>query len=191
MAKISDYRGGVTDAYYAEITETPDSNGGIKIEYGTPAVLGGTASINVSHEKGENKVYESDVMIRNISHVSGANIEYQSRSVDQATEMKLIYGLEESDTGDYMFGPEDKPKPVAFGYAHSRTNGGYDAYWYLYTMPSASDESAETATENETTPTRTYNFGAIPSPENQKMARFKVCKDRAELNAFFASVLPA
>lgn len=191
MAKITNYRGGVTDAYYAKITETPASDGGINISYGTPAVLGGTASINVSYEKGENKVYESDLMIRNISRVSGATIEYQSRSVDQATEMELIYGAKPSEAGDYLVGPDDKPQPVAFGFAHSRTNGGYDAYWYLYTTPSASDESAETATENETTPARTYNFGAIPSPQTGKILRMKVCANREAVDAFFASVLPA
>ena len=50
MAKSKEFRTGVTDFYAAKATY--DEQAGT-LEYGTPRVIGGTASVGVSHNKGE------------------------------------------------------------------------------------------------------------------------------------------
>ncbi len=188
MAKSTAYRCGVDDFYVAHITVGEDG----KLTYGTPYVLGGTASVGVTYTSGENKVYESDVMIRDKRRITGATVNYSSRSVPLEEQMKLFMGetAATAAAGDYEEGPDDVAAPVAVGWAAPRTDGSFLCTWFYYATASQADESYETATENENTPADSFNFGCMPSPETRKLRRRKVCKNEAEKTAFFASVLP-
>ena len=190
MVKTNVMRTGVTDFWVADATYDQEAG---KVTYGTPRVIGGTASVAVSQTKGENKVYESNVMIRNNSRVSGVNINYKSRTVDMAEEMKILHKLNAATDGDYEDGPDDIPANVAVGWAASLSNGGYKCVWYYWCTGSKGDESYDTATDSETTPEDSYDFAAMPSPVpaadgKYKMRRRKICKDETEMKAFFASV---
>lgn len=188
MAKTNAIRIGVTD-FYAAVATYDEETG--NVTYGTPKVIGGTASVSVTQSKGENRVYESDVQIRNSSRISGANISYRSRSVSMEDEMELLYSQATAADGDYEDGPDDMPKACAVGWAAKLSNGGYKCVWYYYCTGSKGDESYETATDSETSPEDTYDFAAISSPETGKLRRRKIVANEAERNAFFASVLKA
>lgn len=190
MAKSTAFACGVSDAYYAPMTVSAQG----VVSYGSPAVLGGTATVRVTPTTGENKVYESDMLVRSNSRVSGFTIEFSSRSVDVATEMDLLYSATAAasgDTGAYLVGPDNRPKAIAFGFARKRTDGKYDAYWYLNCEPVVGDVEAETAQESENTPANTYTFNSMPHLTNGKLLRRKVVNDAAALATFFGTVLPS
>lgn len=188
MSKASRIRVGVDDLYVAKATLDEETS---KVTYETPIVFGGTASISVSQQKGENKVFESDQMIRNYSRISGANINYTSRTVPLAQEMDMLYSQDaESGEDGFEDGPEDVPRNCAVGWASKLSDGGYRCVWYYWCTGSKGDESYETATESESSPTDSYDFAAMPSPETRKMRRRKIVSNAAERDAFFASVLP-
>ncbi len=188
MAKSTAYRCGVRDMYVSHITVGEDG----KLTYGAPYVVGGTASVGVTYTSGENKVYESDVIIRDKRRITGATVNYASRSVPLEEQMKLFMGeaAATAAAGDYEEGPDDAASPVAIGWAAPRTDGSSLCTWMYYATCSQGDETYETATENENTPTDSFNFACIPSPETRKLRRRKVCKTEAEVTQFFASVLP-
>ena len=121
MAKSTSYRCGVKDFYVSYITV---GDGGA-LTYGTPEVLGGTATVNVAYESGENKVYESDLMIRNKRKVTGANVTYESRSVPLADQIKLFTGQNSATDGDFDESPDDVAPPVAIGWAAPTTDGKF------------------------------------------------------------------
>lgn len=184
MAKEKGFRCGVRDLYVSQVSE---SDG--KLTYATPYVLGGTATVNVKYTTGENQVYESDVMIRNNRRVTGATVDYSSRSVPLSEQMKLFTGAD-STSGEYEEGADDTAQPVAIGWAAPRTDGKFLCTWMYYATCTQGDEEYETADSAEKTPTDTFSFACIPSPETRKLRRRKVCADETEMTAFFASVLP-
>ncbi len=188
MSKETAYRCGVRDLYVSHITAGEDG----KLTYGAPYVLGGTASVGVSYVYGENKVYESDVMVRNKRRMTGINVNYSSRSVALEEQMKLFMGSTAATAaaGDFEESPDDEASPVAVGWAAPRTDGSFLCTWVYYATCSQGDETYETSTENENTPADSFTFAGIPSPETRKIRRRKVCKDEAEMKTFFASVLP-
>lgn len=190
MAKSNAIRIGVEDVYVAVGTQDPETGA---VTYAAPKVFGGTATIGVTQEKGENKIYESNVQIRNHSRVSAANIAYESRTVDLDTEMEVLYdqAVAEAADGAYEDGPDDLPIAVAMGWAAPMSDGSYKCVWYYWCTASKGDESYETATESENSPTDRYDFAAMPRPDTKKLRRRKICKDKTERDAFFASVVPA
>ncbi len=187
MAKSTSYRCGVKDLYVAYATTGSDNT----ITYGTPAVLGGTASVSVAYESGENKVYESDLMIRNKKKITGATVTYESRSVALADLIHLLTGQAESTDGDYEESPDDVAPFVAVGWAAPTTDGKYLCTWMYYATAAQGDESYESATDQENTPTDSITFGCIPSPTTGKLRRRKLCANATEMEAFFKSVLKA
>mgnify|MGYP001266346250 CR=1 FL=1 len=196
MGKSTAFKCGVTDSWVAPITET--ITGGVSaITYGAPEVFGGTATVAVSPQKGENKVYESDRLVRNVNRIASYKIDVDSRSVAPATEEKYIRGIAAPGTSaasneEYEEDPlTNTPANCAYGYAHRRTDGKYDAYWYYYTTPSANDISQDSAADAENTPASKYTFDAMPSPETGKIRRRAICANAAALATFFGSVLPA
>lgn len=184
MAKSTSYRCGVEDFYVSYITV---GTGGA-LTYATPAVLGGTATVKVAYESGENKIYESNLMIRNKRKVTGASVTYESRSVPLADQAKVISGQENSTDGEYEEGPDDIAPPVAVGWATPMTDGKFLCTWMYYATASRGDENYETAEDQENTPVDTYNFACIPAPDTGKLRRRKLCADATEKAAFFASV---
>jgi len=196
MGKSTAFKCGVTDSYVAPITETM-VDGVIAIAYGTPEVFGGTATVAISPQKGENKVYESDMLVRAVNRISSYKIDVDSRSVLPATEEKYIRGINSPGTSsasneEYEEDPiENMPANCAYGYAHRRTDGKYDAYWYYYVTPSANDISQDTAADAENTPASKYTFDAMPSPATGKIRRRAICANATALAEFFSSVLPA
>lgn len=187
MAKSTSYRCGVKDFYVSYITV---GSGGA-LTYGTPEVLGGTATVNVAYESGENKVYESDLMIRNKRKVTGANVTYESRSVPLADQIKLFTGQDSVTDGDYDEGPDDVAPAVAIGWAAPTTDGKFLCTWMYYATASQGDESYETAEDQEKTPTDTFNFACIPAPDTGKLRRRKLCANATEMATFFGSVKKA
>lgn len=188
MGKATIMKVGVTDAYVA--TATVGENG--VMTYGTPEVYGGTASISVSQTTGNNTVYESDVMIRNNNRISGANITYNSRTVNMDEEMKILYGKTASGSSkEFEDGPDDLAPTVAFGFAAKMSDGSYKCYWYYNCTGSKGDESFETATDTESSPEDSYTFAAMPATDTGKLRRRKLCANETEMRAFFASVKPS
>lgn len=189
MSKSKEIRVGVRDLYVALITET-ETESGTSITYGTPEVFGGTATVGVSEQRGDNKVYESDVGIHNGSRLVGATVSYESRTVMLENELKVLHGITTEGNGGYEDGPDDEPKKVAVGWAAPMTGGKYKCQWYYYCDGHKGDETYETATENTSTPTDRFEFDCIPSPATGKLRRRKICESKAEMEAFFAAVLP-
>lgn len=183
MSKSSAIKTGVTDFYVAVATE---NNGAVT--YGTPKVIGGTARVGTSMTRGENRVYESDQLIRNTNRASGATITYESRTVSMEDEMEILHGLAATQDGEYEDGPDDLPKNVAVGWAKHMSDGSYKCVWYYWCTGSKGDESDETATDTESTGTETYEFAAMPSPDGGKLRRRAVCENETAMQAFFASV---
>lgn len=184
MAKSTSYRCGVNDFYVSYITV----GAGGALTYATPSVLGGTATVSVAYESGENKVYESNLMIRNKRKVTSANVTYESRSVPLADRVKLLSSQESATDGDYDEGPDDVAPAVAVGWAAPTTDGKFLCTWMYYSTASQGDENYETAEDQEKTPTDTYNFACIPAPDTGKLRRRKLCANATEMAAFFASV---
>lgn len=184
MAKSTSYRCGVKDFYVSYITV---GDGGT-LTYGTPEVLGGTATVNVAYESGENKVYESDLMIRNKRKVTGANVTYESRSVPLADQIKLFTGANSASDGDFDESPDDVAPAVAIGWAAPTTDGKFLCTWMYYATASHGDESYETAEDQEKTPTDTFNFACIPAPDTGKLRRRKLCANATEMATFFGNV---
>ena len=189
MAKTKAIRTGVRDLYVAKATTTT-TDSGVSVTYGTPKVFGGTATVSLSLETGDNKVYESDVLIHNGNRVSGATIGYESRSVDLASELEVLHGITTAGTGGYEDGPDDIGGEWAVGWADKLADGTYKCQWYYYCTGHKGDESHETATESTTTPTDRFDFDAVPNPATGKLRRRKICASEAEMTAFFAAVLP-
>ena len=187
MAKSTAIRVGVRDLWVAKAT-TAEADGTTTVTYETPQVIGGTASIGVSHTSGQNKVFESDVPIRDNNRITGATVSYKSRTVSLEDELKVLYGV--TGTGEFEDGPDDIAPVYAVGWAAPRSDGSFACVWYYYTTGSKGDETYETATENESSPEDEYKFAAIPSPATRKLRRRKICADETAMNAFFASVLP-
>ena len=190
MSKTNAIRVGVRDLYVAKANTTVTESG-TSVSYGTPAVFGGTATVSVTMETGDNKVYESDVKIHSNNRISGATISYESRSVDLAGEMEVLHGITSEGSDGYEDGPDDVGGEYAVGWADKLDGGGYKCQWYYYCTGHKGDESHETATESTTTPTDKFTFDATPSPATGKLRRRKVCATEAEKDAFFAAVLPA
>lgn len=192
MSKTAAIRTGVRDFYVAKATLT-ESQSGNSLTYGTPEVFGGTATVGVSLERGDNKVYESDVVIHNNNRIAGATISYESRSVDLESELEVLHGVTaEVATGKgYEDGPDNVGAYYAVGWADALADGTYKCQWYYYCSGHKGDESHETATESTTTPTDTYEFDAVPDPVNGKLRRRAICATKAAMETFFATVLPS
>lgn len=180
-------RVGVRDLFVAKATIGEDN----KVTYDTPKAVGGTASVSVTENRGENKVYESDVLIRDRKRLSGATISYKSRTVALADEIDMIYGTEAETDGSFDIGVDEEPTFLAVGWYDPMSDGKWRCVWYYYCSGSKTDENHETATENETTPEDTYEFAAVPRPDTRKLKRIKICADESERDAFMASVTPA
>lgn len=190
MSKSKEIRVGVRDLYVSVITET-ETESGVSVAYGTPEVFGGTATVGVTLERGDNKVYESDVAIHNNNRVAGATVSYESRSVKLENELKVLHGITEEGDGGFEDGPDDAPMKVAVGWADKMSDGGYKCQWYYYSEGRKGDETHETATESTTTPTDRFEFDCTPHPVTGKLRRRKICATKSEMEAFFASVLPS
>lgn len=192
MSKTNAIRTGVRDFYVAKATTT-ESQGVISVAYGTPEVFGGTATVSVALERGDNKVYESDVVIHDNKRVAGATVTYESRSVDLESELDVLYGVTaEVATGKgYEDGPDSVPVEYAIGWADALADGTYRCQWYYYCTGHKGDESHETATESTTTPTDSYEFSAIPSPSTGKLRRRMIAATKSAMETFFATVLPS
>ena len=191
MNKKVTVKTGVTDFYVAKATYHQDTG---KVEYGTPGVFGGTATVSVTVNKNSNKIYESNQMIHNSNRVSDVDIAYASRTVDLASEMEVLHGIE-NENGDYIVGPDDVGGHYAVGWARTESDGSYTGIWYLWAEPSKDDESDETATDTQNSAPENYGFSAAASPEMRadgkpQMKRVAKLKDATALQAFFASVLP-
>jgi hypothetical protein len=106
-------------------------------------------------------------------------------------EMELLHGLAVAESGEYEDGPDDMPKTVAVGWAKHMSDGSYKCVWYYWCTGSKGDESDETATDTEATGTDSYEFAAMPAPDNGKLRRRAVCADKTAMQAFFASVRKA
>lgn len=184
MSKSTAIKVGVTDFYAAVATL---GNDGTTVTYGTPRVIGGTARVGVSVSQGENKVYESDQLIRNNKRAASATITYESRTVSMEDEMELLHGLTAAN-GEYEDGPDNQPKTVAVGWARRMSDGTYKCVWYYWCTGSKGDESDETATDAESSNTDTYTFEAMAAPDNNKLRRRAVCANKTAMDAFFASV---
>lgn len=182
MSKATEIKVGVSDFYVATATESD----GV-VTYGTPKVIGGTARVGVSVSQGENKVYESDQLIRNNKRAASATITYESRTVSMEDEMELLHGLTAAN-GEYEDGPDNQPKNVAVGWARRMSDGTYKCVWYYWCTGSKGDESDETATDAESSNTETYTFEAMAAPDNNMLRRRAVCENKTAMAAFFASV---
>ena len=187
MAKSTAIRVGVRDLWVAKATTAVAEDGKTTVSYEKPQVIGGTASIGVSHTSGQNKVYESDVPIRDNNRITGATISYKSRTVSLEDELKVLYGV--TGTGEFEDGPDDIAPVYAVGWAAPRSDGSFACVWYYYTTGSKGDETFETATDTESSPEDEYKFAAIPCPGTRKLRRRAICADEAAMLAFFASVL--
>lgn len=185
MSKSTAIKVGVTDFYAAVATLDTD---GTTVTYGTPKVIGGTARVGVSVSQGENKVYESDQLIRNNKRAASATITYESRTVSMEDEMELLHGLTAVAGGEYEDGPDNQPKNVAVGWARRMSDGTYKCVWYYWCTGSKGDESDETATDAESSNTETYTFEAMAAPDNNMLRRRAVCENKTAMAAFFASV---
>lgn len=196
MAKKTAYKCGVTDTYVAPLTEVI-TDGVSAISYGTPEVFGGTATASASPQKGENKVYESDSLVRHSNLVSAYNVEVDSRSVSMATEEKYIRGIASAATSsasneEYEEDPlTNVPPNCALGFAERYTDGTYIGYWYYYGKLSPNDESQDSAAESENTPASKYTYSALRSPATGKIRRRAKLANAAAVATFFSSVLPA
>jgi len=195
MGKSKAIKVGVTDTHFAAITET-ETDGVTTITYGTPEVLCSTASASESPQKSDNKVYESDSLIHNKPSVSSVNVDLESRTITPANEEKILHGISAASASsasaeEYEYDPlTNTPSAWAIGWAKRRSDGKYDAIWYYYGMPSANDDSIESATEQQNTPTTKLSFSCMRSPATGKLRRRAVCADAAALTTFFSSVLP-
>ena len=194
MSKASAIKIGVSDFYVATATlgtqSTQGTQGtqGITITYGTPKVIGGTARVGTAMNRGENRVYESDQLIRNSNRISGATITYESRTVDMASEMEILHGIASATNDEYEDGPDNAPKNVAIGWAKHMSDGTYKCVWYYWCTGTKGDESDETATDSETSNTDSYEFAAMPAPDNGMLRRRAICADKTAMEAFFSSV---
>lgn len=177
-------RVGVRDFHIAKVTEGENK----KLTFEQPHAVGGTASVGVTENRGENKVYESDVLIRDRKRLSGATISYHSRTVALDDEIAMIYGTEAGADGSFDVGVDEEPPVYAVGWASPLSDGTWRCVWYYYCTAAKTDENHETATENESTPEDTYEFSAVPRPDTRKLKRMKICKDETERDAFLASV---
>lgn len=191
MSKTAAIRTGVRD-FYVALATVATTQSGTSLTYGTPEVFGGTATVGVAMNRGDNKVFESDVMIHNNNRVSSATITYESRSVDLESELEVLHGVTtEVATGKgYEDGPDNVGAYYAVGWADALADGTYKCQWYYYCSGHKGDESHETATESTTTPTDTYEFDAMPDPVNNKLRRRAICATKSAMEAFFAAVLP-
>lgn len=192
MNKKLTLKTGVTDFYVAKATYNEETG---KVEYDTPGVFGGTATVGVTVNKNSNKIYESDELIHNSNRISSADITYTSRTVALASEMEVLHGMAAAEDGEYFVGPDDVPDHWAVGWARKESDGSMTCIWFLWTEPSKGDESDETATDTQASNPETYTFSASSSPQmredgKSQMKRVKKVKDAAEAKAFFASVLP-
>ena len=191
MSKTAAIRTGVRDFYVAKAT-VEESQSGVSVTYDDPEVFGGTATVTVSLERGDNKVYESDVVIHNNNRVAGATITYESRSVDLESELEVLHSVtaEVATNKGYEDGPDDVPGFYAVGWADALADGTYKCQWYYLCTGRKGDESHETATESTTTPTDSYEFDAIPNPETGKLRRRLIASSKSDMEAFFETVLP-
>lgn len=192
MNKKRTVKTGVTDFYVAKATYNEETQ---KVDYDTPGVFGGTATVGVTVNKNSNKIYESDELVHNSNRISGADITYTSRTVALASEMEVLHGMAAAEGEEYIVGPDDMPEHWAVGWARKESDGSMTCVWYLWTEPSKGDESDETATDTQTSNPESYTFSASSSPElradgKPQMKRVKKVKDATEAKAFFASVMP-
>lgn len=188
MAISKIMRRNVTDFYFAKRTATEGETPAVTF---TPKAICHTANVSVSPQKGENKVWESGALIRNSNRVGSYNIDVESRTVSSADEMEIMYGKTGAGSDYEIDNAADDPIDGAVGFAYEYTDGSYDAYWYYNCTPSPGDESQESATESENTPTRKLSFVAMRCPILGKTFRMAHCADKTALAAFFASVTAA
>jgi phi13 family phage major tail protein len=180
----------VLDFYVADKTDAVD--GGVPT-YGTPKVLGGAAQVQVAYSKNPLKVYESGRAVYNKTHIADATVTLGSHTVPLADKKDLFFGVEADVNGVYEEGGDtDTPKGVAIGWPVLLSDGKYLCTWFYDASASPNDENYQT--ENESGPQiepDSIEFSCVRRAGDRLLRRTKVCATLADMQAFFAAVVPS
>lgn len=181
----------VLDFYVAEL-KAGASDSAVPA-YDTPRVLGGSAQVQVAYNKAPVKVYESGRAVYNKTHIADATVTLNSHTVPLSERMGMFYGIEADDQGVYEEGADtDMPKNVAIGWPVLLSDGKYQCTWFYDASAAPSDENYQTS--NESGPAiepEAIEFSCVRRAGDRKLRRTKICATEAEMQAFFAAVIPA